>query len=159
MRLGQATTLCVALGLLPGAALGDMTLSDVVSPKGLKGFVRVSRLPVPTSEPLAQGRKIWGKTCFKCHGGNKAIGAPKITSTDAWAPRIDKGVDVLFANVLTGFTGPTYSIMPPRGGTTLDDDELALALAFMVWASGGADAAQDFISARSPKTNEEDNDT
>lgn len=133
-------------GGLPGAALADLPLSGILSDKGLKGFVKVDRLPVSEDTGLAQGREIWGETCFKCHGGNKAIGAPKITSTGDWAPRIEQGMDVLFDHVINGFTGPTYSIMPARGGTDLSDDDLRKAMSFMVWASGGADLALDYLA-------------
>lgn len=147
LRAGLLATSVVSLvsGNMPGATFAESALDGIVSGSGLDGFVKVDRLPVPENAALAQGREIWGATCFKCHGGNKAIGAPKITSTEDWAPRIEQGMDVLYTHVLEGFIGPTYSFMPPRGGADLTDEELALAMSFMVWASGGADAAYAYL--------------
>ena len=117
----------------------------LVSERGLKGFVKGDRLPVPAAPVLARGRAVWVDNCLKCHGGNKATGAPKITSDKDWRPRIAQGTDVLFDHALNGFTGPRFTIMPPRGGhPELSDDDVRSAAAFMIWASGGADAALAF---------------
>lgn len=112
----------------------------LASAQGLEGFVRVDRLPVPDDPRLARGRAVWGDTCENCHGGNTLTGAPKITSIEDWAPRLDKGMERLVAHAIDGFMGPRYTEMPARGGNaTLSDDEVAAAVAFMMWASGGAD--------------------
>ena len=95
---------------------------------------------------LAEGRVIWGETCENCHGGNKPTGAPKITSTEAWEPRIAQGFDVLLLHAIKGFLGPRYTQMPARGGNPdLSDAEVTLAVAFMVWASGGEAEAARFL--------------
>ena len=48
-----------------------------------------------------------------------------------------------------GFLGKTYAEMPARGANpNLSDAEVAAAVAFMVWASGGADAALAFIKQK-----------
>lgn len=121
-------------------------------PKGLDGFVTVDRLPVPALVALAQGRTIWGGNCQNCHGGDKLTGAPKITAVAAWEPRIAQGIDVLVAHATDGFTGPRYTQMPARGGNpALSDHEVALAVAFMVWASGAPDAAIEFATQQSDK--------
>lgn len=115
---------------------------DYVSERGLGGLVTVDRLPEPANPVLAQGRAIWGGTCFRCHGGDKYSGAPKITSTRAWAPRIEQGMDVLVDHALHGFVGPKYTEMPARGGNkNLSDSDIKAAVAFMVWASGGDETA------------------
>ncbi len=111
----------------------------------LDGFVTVERLPEPPSLVLVEGRTIWGGNCQNCHGGNRLTGAPKITSETAWAPRLEKGIDVLVDHAISGFIGPKYTQMPARGGNPdLADAEVAAAVAFMVWASGGPDAALTF---------------
>ena len=113
---------------------------------GLDGFVAVERLPTPDDPVLTLGRAVWGDSCQNCHGGNKATGAPKVTSTKAWGPRIEQGMDVLIDHALTGFVGPRYTEMPPRGANPdLTDREVAAAVAFMVWASGGGDAAETYL--------------
>lgn len=116
----------------------------------LEGFVTRDRLADPDLPVLMQGGEIWQGTCENCHGGNKLTGAPKITSTTDWAPRISKGFDVLFAHAIEGFTGPKYTQMPARGGNSeLSDDDVRAAVAFMVWASGGADVAQSWANETS----------
>ena len=96
-----------------------------------------------------QGGAVWEDTCQNCHGGNKLTGAPKITSTDAWAPRIAQGLDVLFGHAIEGFIGPKYAEMPARGGNSdLTDDEVRAAVAFMIWASGGSELASEWATSQ-----------
>ncbi len=124
----------------------------VTAPRGIDGFVTVDRLPVPDDPILAQGRDIWGGTCEGCHGGNKPTGAPKITATKPWAPRIAKGFEVLIPHAIQGYIGPRYTEMPARGGNDdLSDSQVAAAVAFMVWASGGDALALEFAQTLSPK--------
>ena len=138
----------VSLGLAAGLALAGSPPDGLVSAKGLKGMVQLDRLPVPADPILARGREAWDGTCVNCHGGNRATGAPKITSTDDWSPRIAKGLDTLFAHAIDGFTGPKFTEMPPRGGTDLSDEDIFAAVAFMVWASGGADEALAYTQSK-----------
>ncbi|KCV82664.1 cytochrome c5 [Actibacterium atlanticum] len=115
---------------------------SVAQAQELEGFITRDRLPDPNLPALVMGGEVWADTCENCHGGNKLTGAPKITSDKAWARRIEKGMDVLVAHAIDGFIGPTYKEMPARGGNSdLSDDAVKAAVAFMVWASGGADSA------------------
>jgi cytochrome c5 len=137
----------VAVTLWAGMACAQGALGDVVSDRGLRGFVTVDRLPVPEDPTLQQGRMVWDGTCMGCHGGNKATGAPKITATRKWQSRIAQGLPTLINHATQGFIGKTYTEMPARGGNPdLTDAEIASAVLFMVWASGGEDAALSFIS-------------
>jgi cytochrome c5 len=53
--------------------------------------------------------EIYQTKCFSCH--NTGVGgAPKVGDQAAWAPRVEKGMDVLFKNAWEGFNA-----MPPRG--------------------------------------------
>jgi|GEM_PF-6551153 len=128
-------------------ALSAQADGPIASDRGLDGFISVDRLPKPDDPILQSGRLVWGDSCSNCHGGNKATGAPKITSTRAWATRIDKGMGVLVEHALNGFVGPKYTQMPARGANPdLKDAEVAAAVAFMVWASGGAEEALAFTT-------------
>lgn len=141
----------VAFGLLlAGGALASpavLSPSDVVSAKGLEGFVKAERLPVPEAAFLAEGRAIWAENCENCHGGDALTGAPKITSEKKWAKRIAKGLPMLFVQAKQGFLGPTYKEMPARGGNSdLTDREVEAAVAFMVWTSGGAAEVEAWLA-------------
>lgn len=117
--------------------------------EALDGFVTRDRLPDPEHAALLKGGVIWESTCQNCHGGNKLTGAPKVTHAGDWAPRIEQGLDVLFDHAINGFIGPKYKEMPSRGGNAdLNDDEVKAAVAFMIWASGGADVASDWAATQ-----------
>jgi cytochrome c len=63
--------------------------------------------------------------------------APAITSAEAWAPRIDKGIETLQQHAIEGFTG-SAGYMPPKGGRLdLSDPELRDAVEYMVSQAGG----------------------
>ncbi len=75
---------------------------------------------------LAAGEAAYRSSCFSCHDAGVA-GAPKLGDAAAWAPRIANGEDALLASVTNG-----KGAMPPRGGTTMSDDELRNIVAFMM---------------------------
>lgn len=64
--------------------------------------------------------------CAACHATGVA-GAPALGDADAWAPRIDQGIDALYASVIEG-----KGVMPPRGGSSASDEELHAAVDYMV---------------------------
>lgn len=51
------------------------------------------------------------RSCFACHSSG-AAGAPKVGegAMDEWAPRLEKGMDAVMANVIGGM-----GTMPPKG--------------------------------------------
>ncbi len=73
------------------------------------------------------GDEVYKTTCAVCHGAGVA-GAPKVGDVAAWAPRIAKGVDTLYASSLNGFQA-----MPPKGTClSCSDDELKAAVDYMI---------------------------
>ena len=66
-------------------------------------------------------------TCTACHltgVGN----APKLGDKDAWGKRLEaKGIDGLTASAIAGI-----AVMPPRGGSTLDDEQMKLAVEYIL---------------------------
>jgi cytochrome c5 len=91
--------------------------------------------PVYADARLSAGRAVWLGTCEGCHGYGIA-GSPKIGDTVAWAPRLKKGRETLYAHALEGFFGRGSTYMPPRGGNAaLSDDEVRSAVDYMVAAS------------------------
>ena len=53
--------------------------------------------------------ELYASSCKTCHE-EPATGAPQSHDTIAWAPRLEKGEDVLLDNIVNGFNG-----MPPLG--------------------------------------------
>lgn len=80
---------------------------------------------------LALGKKVYGASCFACHGTG-AAGAPKAGDKQAWTPRIAKGLPVLYKHAVHGFKGKT-GFMPAKGGNAaLSDTEVKAAVDYMV---------------------------
>jgi cytochrome c5 len=81
---------------------------------------------------LAQGRRVWLKTCATCHTDD-FTGAPLVTDPKAWTPRTAKGRNALYTSALNGFFGPMGTEMPARGDNpALTDDEVRAAVDYMV---------------------------
>ncbi len=80
----------------------------------------------PTGEIPAEIKKVVDTACAACHLAGVA-NAPKFGDKDAWAPRLDDGIEASVARAIAG-----QGVMPPRGGTTLDDDQMRLAVEYML---------------------------
>lgn len=66
-------------------------------------------------------------SCFACHGTG-AAGAPVLGDQEAWAARMEKGIDSVMANVMTGLNA-----MPAKGlCMTCSDDDLRALVDYMV---------------------------
>ena len=71
-------------------------------------------------------------SCFACHSSG-AAGAPKVGAgnADAWAPRMEKGLDVVVTNAINGLNA-----MPPKGLCfTCTDEDLRALVEYMVATS------------------------
>jgi len=71
-------------------------------------------------------------SCFACHSTG-AAGAPKVGpgNAEAWAPRMEKGMEAVMANVINGL-----NTMPPKGLCfTCSDEDLAALVEYMVSSS------------------------
>jgi len=77
------------------------------------------------------GEQVYTGQCSACHAIG-AAGSPKFGDTDAWAPRIAKGFDALWASALNG-----KGNMTKQGGGEYSDYEVARAVVFMA-NKGGA---------------------
>lgn len=90
-----------------------------------------SKLPPPADTTLALGQRVYRGDCANCHDLGKK-GAPKTGDRTAWAPRLAQGLDTLVAHATAGFSGPTGSEMPARGGNdALTDAEIAAAVRYL----------------------------
>ena len=91
----------------------------------------------PAAEAVAdagKGEATYDAVCFVCHTPG-AAGAPKFGDKAAWAPRIEKGLEVLHGNSINGFMG-SAGMMPPKGGRPdIADADIKAAVDYMVEAA------------------------
>lgn len=73
------------------------------------------------------GEEVYKGKCMVCHATG-AAGAPKLGDAGAWAARVGKGIDVLYANAINGING-----MPAKGlCMDCSDDEIKASVDYMV---------------------------
>jgi cytochrome c5 len=92
-------------------------------------------LAQPVSEGSASGGKsgeeVYKAVCLMCHQAGM-LNAPKFGDTQAWAPRIAQGYEVLVQHAIKGIRS-----MPAKGGNaSLSDNEVASAVLYMSNSSG-----------------------
>ena len=117
------------LGWIAGCGSGGVDETPPPEP-GLALWERAQ-----SSASLESGRRVWVETCIRCHRDGRA-GAPMIGDRDAWGERIAQGMAVLVEHATKGFVGKRGTEMPARGGNAeLSDQQVALAVAFMVKAA------------------------
>ncbi len=79
----------------------------------------------------AGGEAVYTQSCAACHDAGIA-GAPKTGDQAAWAARIERGMDSLVKNAITGYQGEA-GMMPAKGGNAaLSDEEVEAAVHYMV---------------------------
>ncbi|PHS69315.1 MAG: cytochrome C [Methylophaga sp.] len=114
----------------------SMTDEDVVERIKPIAQVNVGAPPVvevavvATAAPAissAGGEKTVKQVCALCHRTGM-MSSPKLGDADGWAPRIEKGIDTLYANAINGF-----NMMPARGGNaSLSDGDVKAAVDHML---------------------------
>jgi len=73
------------------------------------------------------GMEVYQGFCFACHTTG-ASNSPILGDMAAWAPRIEKGMDVLYESTFNGI-----NLMPARGTcNNCTDDELRAAVDYML---------------------------
>lgn len=91
--------------------------------------VAAAQAPEPVDTPMT-GPQVYNEACIACHGTGIG-GAPAFGNEEAWAPRIEQGVETLIQHAINGYTGQTGH-MPPKGGRMdLSDEEVAAAVEYM----------------------------
>jgi len=100
--------------------VGEMVKLEGAAPAPAAGAV------VPVAAKAKSGQEVYDSACVACHGAGVA-GAPKTGDKAAWAARIAQGASVLYDHAIKGFKG-----MPPKGGSTLSDDEIKAGVDFQV---------------------------
>jgi len=92
--------------------------------------------PVAAAEPAVKtvavvssaggaGEALYKQACQVCHAAGVA-GAPKFGNKADWAPRLQMGMDALFASAVKG-----KNAMPPRGSSNASDADLRAAVEYM----------------------------
>jgi len=75
------------------------------------------------------GEDVYNGACMACHTTG-AAGAPMLGDVEAWAARMTKGIDVLYASGVNGVAGTG---MIARGGCAdCSDEEIHAAVDYMV---------------------------
>ncbi|WP_245784173.1 c-type cytochrome [Halomonas korlensis] len=64
--------------------------------------------------------------CVACHASG-AAGAPILGDAEAWAPRLEKGTEELYASAINGI-----GAMPPKGGSSASDEEIQAMVDYMI---------------------------
>jgi cytochrome c5 len=94
--------------------VGEVTVSDATAP-----------------QDSMTGERVYQEVCKVCHEAG-LVGAPKLGDKAAWAPRIKRGIDALYASAING-----KDQMPPKGGNrNLSDIEVQRAVVYMANRAG-----------------------
>ena len=91
--------------------------------------IRRTLPPKKEGEAEAPGKKAYEASCAVCHATD-AMGAPDVGNKKAWEAVLKKGMDKVYLNAINGING-----MPPKGGTSLDDDKIKEIVDYMAGAS------------------------
>ncbi len=76
------------------------------------------------------GEEVYNSNCQACHTTG-AGNAPKMGDVAAWKPRIDKGMETLYANAINGIN--EVGMMPAKGlCMSCSDGEIEAAVDYMV---------------------------
>ena len=116
-------------------AAESMAAEDVIERIKPVAQVYVGEAPVveaaaavpATAIETAGGEQVVTQVCALCHSTGM-MSSPKLGSADDWAPRIEKGIDVLYDSAINGL-----NMMPARGGRPdLSDDDVKAAVDHML---------------------------
>ncbi len=131
------TGLCLAAAL---SCLAIASVEDEVAERIKKvgtvcvegqACAQVAAVSPVTSEPGGNVESNYNKSCAICHNAGVA-GAPKLADVAAWAPRIAKGMEPLYASAINGMP----PAMPAKGMCfACSDDDLKALVDYMVNAA------------------------
>lgn len=80
----------------------------------------------PTGTGLS-GKGVYDKFCFACH--EQGVQEAPLVASEAWAPRVEQGMDVLLRHTKDGFN----ETMPPMGTCVqCTDSELEAAINYLI---------------------------
>src|SRR5437588_2980427 len=96
--------------------VGEVTIAEAIAPQA--GMT---------------GEQVYQEVCKTCHEAG-LVGAPKLGDKAAWAPRIKRGINALYASAING-----KDQMPPKGGNrNLANIDVQHGVVYMANRSGGS---------------------
>lgn len=109
--------------------VGDVCVEGTECPS--ETVAPVVGAPVVVADGGANVESNFNKSCATCHNAGIA-GAPKFADAAAWAPRVEKGMEALYASTIDGLP----PAMPQKGMCfSCSDDELRALVDYMVDAT------------------------
>ena len=125
-------SLIVLLSTLSIAATQDDEIRERIRPAGsvcVVGDACAGGLAVAGGAGGARdAASIYQTSCVACHSTGVSE-SPILGNVEQWAPRISKGIDVLYTSTINGFN----TVMPARGTCiNCSDDELRAVVDYMV---------------------------
>ncbi|MBL79043.1 MAG: cytochrome c, class I [Nitrosomonadaceae bacterium] len=116
-----------------GVLLGDSSLQARIAQnkknvKNKKDNSEISTtLPTAASDGPDKIEGIYSSSCSACHTSG-AAGAPKLGDKQAWEPRVESGIEVLYNSAING-----KKAMPPKGGnSSLSNEDVKAVVDYMV---------------------------
>jgi cytochrome c5 len=103
--------------------VGKLNISEAAAPEAASSDAASANTG---GEEAADPATLYQASCFACHGTG-AAGAPILGDNEAWAPRIAQGEVMLLEHAINGLNA-----MPPRGGSSLSDDEIKAIVEHMI---------------------------
>jgi cytochrome c5 len=85
-----------------------------------------------SQEVIEVGRSVYDEYCHSCHGSGHN-GAPRIGDEEVWKMRLRKGINPVIAHTIVDHRQQRY--IPPES-STLDNESIASAVAYLVQTSG-----------------------
>jgi cytochrome c5 len=132
-----AAFFAIALISLSAYALTDSQRAEIeerIKPVGdvcLQGDDSCGSAVAASSGPRS-GEDVYNAACMACHATG-AGGAPLLGDTAAWADRIGKGMDALYASGINGLPGT--GMIAKGGCMNCSDEEVTAAVDFMIAGS------------------------
>lgn len=122
-------SMIIAISALSVFSVTADTLEDRIKPAGsvcMAGDDCAGAMKVAAASGPRSGQAVYDTKCATCHATG-AANAPKLGDVAAWAPRVTKGMSVLYTSAISGFNG-----MPAKGLCfDCSDDELKAAVDYM----------------------------
>ena len=92
--------------------------------------VAAAEEPEPVAATMS-GPQVYNEACIACHGTGIG-GAPMLSDSANWAPRIEQGLETMRTHAVEGYTG-SAGYMPPKGARLdLSDQEVYDAVDYML---------------------------